>query len=241
VDDGDLDVPSVAAACSFWFVLLRMGRTQQQEQWKTNPALTQLHTTRITPQHLYNRDATGENIAYWQSLHEVAEDEHCLYFFNTKDSAYVVPGARFADAAQAEHFYRAALATGTKRAAPMHSRRYRSRKALKGLIVSDDIAIHNALSFGRRRRILFAPDNSLREQGHRVLVVTKRDTPLRHESGKTRCRASCVAHARQNRSAHCFQAVPPHQARARRLGSHASHDCQLERQYGRSLMRLCRL
>lgn len=101
-------VPFVVVA-AFWFVVLRLSSSQQKNQWRTNPALTQPHTTRITPQHLYNSDASGENIAYWQSLHEVAEDEYCLYFFTTKETAYVVPRRAFADAAQATHFYRAAL------------------------------------------------------------------------------------------------------------------------------------
>ncbi len=101
-------VPFLMVA-TFWFVVLRLNSAQQKAQWKTNPALTHPHTTRITPQHLYNRDATGENIAYWQSLHEVTQDEHCLYFFTTKETAYVVPRRAFADAAQAEQFYRAAL------------------------------------------------------------------------------------------------------------------------------------
>jgi hypothetical protein len=93
----------------FWFVFLRLNTAHQKAQWKTNPALTQPHTTRITPQHLYNRDASGENIAYWQGVHEVAADEHCLYFFTTKETAHVLPRRAFADAAQAEQFYRAAL------------------------------------------------------------------------------------------------------------------------------------
>jgi hypothetical protein len=91
--------------CLFWLFFLRWNQAQQKKQWATLPALTQPHTTRLTPAHLYNRDASGESITYWHSLHDVGQDENGIYLFNAEQTAFIVPRRAFADEAQAQQFF----------------------------------------------------------------------------------------------------------------------------------------
>jgi hypothetical protein len=140
-----------------WFVLLRMGRTQQKEQWKTNPVLTQPHTTRVVPQHLYHRDATGKISPTGRACMKSLRTSSVFISSPRKKRLTLCLGALFRMRGRPSSFIARRLATGTKRAAPTHNRRFRSRKAPKGLIVSDDFAIHNAVASGRGRRILPAP------------------------------------------------------------------------------------